>query len=82
MGFCDDPGEPEYGTRQGNWFRYGASVTFDCAEGYNLTGNQSVQCLSVDGSPSVDWNADTPVCLGRLSTTFRKKHRPGFTKDM
>eukprot|EP00057_Strongylocentrotus_purpuratus_P023489 XP_011677963.1 PREDICTED: cell wall protein DAN4-like [Strongylocentrotus purpuratus] len=64
LGFCDDPGEPEYGTRQGDWFRYGASVTFDCAEGYNLTGNQSVQCLSVDGSPLVDWNADTPVCLG------------------
>ncbi|XP_030839499.1 uncharacterized protein LOC105444869 [Strongylocentrotus purpuratus] len=82
LGFCDDPGEPEYGTRQGDWFRYGASVTFDCAEGYNLTGNQSVQCLSVDGSPLVDWNADTPVCLEVPPTTTKATEETDITLDV
>ncbi|XP_041483685.1 cell wall integrity and stress response component 3-like isoform X1 [Lytechinus variegatus] len=64
VGFCEDPGEPEYGTRQGDWFRYGASVTFDCAEGYTLIGNRTIQCLTANGSPAVDWDADTPMCVG------------------
>ena len=54
---CPDPGIPDNGRRILNDFRAGMLVFFVCDDGYQINGEQHLQCLK-NGT----WNGDTPTC--------------------
>lgn len=61
--YCNDPGTPSNGYRNGNNFAIGKSVTFGCDENYQLFGEQTITCIQ--DKNYVDWSDYTPVCLGK-----------------
>lgn len=56
---CADPGVPVNGTRAGNVFNVGSTVTFKCDLGFDLQGISSATC-GVDGM----WSSQLPTCSG------------------
>ena len=54
---CSNPGEPTNGMLQGETFTYNSVVTYNCSVGYNLTGADSLTCLS-NGT----WDESVPSC--------------------
>ncbi|XP_055973137.1 sushi, von Willebrand factor type A, EGF and pentraxin domain-containing protein 1 [Sorex fumeus] len=56
---CKAPGNPDNGKRDSSEEAYmvGASITFSCEEGYQLTGVSTVTCLE-----SGEWNHLVPYC--------------------
>ncbi|NXR50646.1 CR1L protein, partial [Hippolais icterina] len=66
--FCDKvcgppPGIP-FGQHSGRGLRefpYGASVTYKCAEGLSLIGDESLHCTSEDGE-NLTWSGAAPEC--------------------
>ncbi|NXC03681.1 CR1L protein, partial [Orthonyx spaldingii] len=66
--FCDKVCGPPPSTlfgyhsgRGGTEFSYGAKVTYKCAEGLSLVGNESLYCTSDDGK-SLVWSGAAPEC--------------------
>ena len=59
---CGDPGVPTNGTREGDVFNVGSTVTFECEKGFDLEGISSVIC-GVDGR----WSTQAPTCSGKNS---------------
>ncbi|XP_061076047.1 LOW QUALITY PROTEIN: CUB and sushi domain-containing protein 3-like [Conger conger] len=58
---CFDPGGVMNGTRLGNDYKLGSSVTFRCAPGYVLQGYSTLTCMmGDDGRPQ--WNRARPSC--------------------
>ncbi|XP_071498029.1 uncharacterized protein [Diadema antillarum] len=66
-GFCPDPGSLAHGDRSGNWFRYGAEVTFTCKKGYGLHGNGTLQCVTGQKPGEFVWSHAVPSCQGGKS---------------
>ena len=54
---CSDPGTPSNGHRIEAGFLYNSVVSYNCETGYNLTGSETLLCLS-NGM----WNATVPFC--------------------
>ena len=54
---CSDPGTPSNGQRIETGFLYNSVVSYSCEAGYNLTGSETLACLS-NGM----WNATAPSC--------------------
>lgn len=52
---CGDPGQVDHATRTGSDFSYNGEVSYECKDGYKMTGNKSLFC-GASGSwvPSVD----------------------------
>ncbi|XP_071505678.1 uncharacterized protein [Diadema antillarum] len=66
-GFCGDPGGIAYGSRDNDWFQFGASVTFKCDEGYQMLGTKTLTCGQ--SGPGYDWNDASPICVPVPTTT-------------
>uniref|UniRef100_A0A8C4NIU3 Uncharacterized protein n=1 Tax=Eptatretus burgeri TaxID=7764 RepID=A0A8C4NIU3_EPTBU len=54
---CGDPGVPSHGRRIGRNFSHGASLTFECQDAFELSGDQSITCQK-----SSQWSANVPQC--------------------
>ncbi|XP_061133183.1 sushi, von Willebrand factor type A, EGF and pentraxin domain-containing protein 1 isoform X1 [Syngnathus typhle] len=54
---CEQPGEPDFGHREGNDFLMGSQVVFHCQSGYQLMGAAQLRCLET-GS----WDGPVPYC--------------------
>ena len=54
---CNDPGIPDNGQRQSSNFSYGASISYTCNIGYEISGNSIIEC-EVEGK----WNGTIPTC--------------------
>ena len=59
---CGDPGTPNNGYRQGNYFKFNSTINFSCKEKHHLEGARHVTCQA-----NGKWTAPAPECLGRLS---------------
>ncbi|NXJ67150.1 CR2 protein, partial [Rostratula benghalensis] len=61
---CDPPPQIANGQHSGKWqeqFPYGAGVTYSCAEGLSLIGDESIHCISDDGV-NLMWSGPAPEC--------------------
>lgn len=56
---CGHPGSPLHGKLIGHYFTYGQTVTFECDNGFNLTGDSSLYC-----NASGEWEGMRPSCQG------------------
>ncbi|KAI8485038.1 hypothetical protein Bbelb_372840 [Branchiostoma belcheri] len=56
---CPDPGVPENGYRDGENFTAGSVVTFGCHDGFILTGQERIMCMT---GYRRDWTASPPTC--------------------
>ena len=54
---CPDPGIPNNGQRNSSNFSYGASISFTCNAGYELSGNSVIVC---EGKKK--WSGPLPTC--------------------
>uniref|UniRef100_A0AAY4CTR2 Sushi, von Willebrand factor type A, EGF and pentraxin domain-containing protein 1 n=1 Tax=Denticeps clupeoides TaxID=299321 RepID=A0AAY4CTR2_9TELE len=54
---CKNPGNPEFGHRDGSIFIMGSVVVFTCEEGYELIGSSHVTC-----SEAGTWDRELPYC--------------------
>ncbi|NXU99522.1 CR1L protein, partial [Cettia cetti] len=66
--FCDRVCGPppriplgQHSGRGGTEFPYGATVTYSCAEGLSLIGDESLHCTSEDGQ-NLTWSGPAPEC--------------------
>nr|AAK00631.1 complement factor B [Halocynthia roretzi] len=55
---CPDPGVPINGERIGKIFTIGATVTFECHNGYVLVGEAEITCLYFK-----QWSDNPPLCV-------------------
>eukprot|EP00117_Sycon_ciliatum_P048173 scpid2370/ scgid5761/ Sushi, von Willebrand factor type A, EGF and pentraxin domain-containing protein 1; CCP module-containing protein 22; Polydom; Selectin-like osteoblast-derived protein; Serologically defined breast cancer antigen NY-BR-38 len=55
---CPNPGIPAYGSRVGDEFTFGSSVSYTCNSGYRLDGSSSARCTS-----SGAWSSAAPTCV-------------------
>ncbi len=55
---CGDPGVPSNGRRIGEDFSAGATVTYECNQGFSLVGFNSRTCRGTDGK----WSGFLPTC--------------------
>ncbi len=61
---CAEPGLPSNGKKHGEDYSIGATVTYECDDGYKLIGSSSRTCL--DDSR---WSTALPTCEpGKLGT--------------
>ncbi|NWX59179.1 CR2 protein, partial [Promerops cafer] len=61
---CGPPPQIPFGQhsgRGGREFPYGTKVTYSCAEGLSLVGDESLYCTSEDGE-SLAWSGPAPEC--------------------
>ena len=58
--YCDDPGSPENGYKEGSMFFYPNNVTFACFQGYELQGPEEIMCTERG-----IWSGPVPQCKGR-----------------
>ncbi|XP_041278458.1 complement receptor type 1-like [Onychostruthus taczanowskii] len=61
---CGPPPQIPFGQhsgRDGKEFSYGTKVTYSCAEGLSLVGDESLYCTSDDGR-SLSWSGPAPEC--------------------
>ena len=54
---CDDPGTINNGYKHSLNFTYGSQITFSCNEGYVISSNITLDCLS-----NGEWNYPLPMC--------------------
>ncbi|XP_019862954.1 PREDICTED: CUB and sushi domain-containing protein 3-like, partial [Amphimedon queenslandica] len=54
---CGNPGEPANGYTNDNVFTYQSTVQYHCNEGYQLSGDSSIECTS-----NGNWNNTLPNC--------------------
>lgn len=55
-------------------YHFGNSVTFNCVEGYSLSGHQFITCRSSRRNQSIGhWSDQQPVCLG--NSMFYNNHQ-------
>ena len=54
---CPDPGIPNNGRRNSSNFSYGASISFTCNAGYELSGNSLIMCEGKE-----KWSGPLPTC--------------------
>ncbi|KFO63192.1 Complement receptor type 2, partial [Corvus brachyrhynchos] len=66
--FCDKVCEPppqisfgQHSGRRDRVFPYGTNVTYKCAEGLSLVGDESIYCTSDDGK-NLAWSGPAPEC--------------------
>ncbi|NWQ99727.1 CR1L protein, partial [Paradoxornis webbianus] len=61
---CGPPPEIPFGDHSagpGRRFPYGTKVTYSCAEGLSLIGNETLYCTSQDGE-NLEWSGPAPEC--------------------
>ena len=58
---CPDPGTPDNGSQNGN-YTLGSNVTFSCNAGYNLIGNNWLECDLEGWRGSNSLDSDIPIC--------------------
>ncbi|NXB31613.1 CR1L protein, partial [Eulacestoma nigropectus] len=61
---CGPPPQVSFGQHSGRGdkeFPYGTKVTYKCAEGLSLVGDESIYCTSDDGE-SLAWSGPAPQC--------------------
>ncbi|NXA69880.1 CR2 protein, partial [Mohoua ochrocephala] len=61
---CGPPPQISFGYhsgRTGTQFPYGTRVTYSCAEGLSLVGDESIYCTSEDGE-NLTWSGPAPEC--------------------
>ncbi|NXO43703.1 CR1L protein, partial [Locustella ochotensis] len=66
---CGPPPPISFGQHSGRdhrEFPYGANVTYSCAEGLSLIGDQVLYCTSEDGE-NLAWSGPAPQCRGECS---------------
>ncbi|NXL56247.1 CR1L protein, partial [Chordeiles acutipennis] len=76
---CDPPPQISSGQHSGlgrQQFPYGAVVTYSCAEGLSLIGDESIYCTSDDGV-NLTWSGPAPECRGELFLPSRIRLKPG-----
>lgn len=73
---CPDPGVPEHGSREGNFFGVGYRVTYSCNNSYELLGQPSLTCVFGSRGAPPRWSSVTPVCVCRRMRT-RTRMRTG-----
>ena len=56
---CGDPGAPNNGYRQGNYFKFNSTINFSCKEKHHLEGAREMTCQA-----NGKWTAAVPECLG------------------
>ncbi|XP_003391963.3 PREDICTED: CUB and sushi domain-containing protein 1-like, partial [Amphimedon queenslandica] len=54
---CSNPGEPANGYTNDNVFTYQSTVQYHCNEGYQLSGDSSIECTA-----NSNWNNTLPNC--------------------
>ena len=59
---CGSPEKPRNGIIIGNDFKFGATVEYECTNGYMLVGVKSRYCQE-DGT----WSSDSPFCKSKSS---------------
>jgi len=55
---CGDPGLPDWGSREGDSFEYGDSVSYSCDVGYQMRGAKTITCTHRG-----EWNYAPPYCV-------------------
>ena len=63
--YCQDTGMPQFGSRQGNDFAIGQTVTFSCDPGFVL--NDTAVLVCEQSSTIAMWNGTVPGCVGEIS---------------
>uniref|UniRef100_A0A8C7GCM9 CUB and Sushi multiple domains 3 n=1 Tax=Oncorhynchus kisutch TaxID=8019 RepID=A0A8C7GCM9_ONCKI len=58
---CFDPGNVMNGTRLGNDYKLGSTVTFSCEAGYLLQGHSTLTCV-MGNSKRPEWDRARPSC--------------------
>ncbi|KAK6327211.1 hypothetical protein J4Q44_G00028560 [Coregonus suidteri] len=58
---CFDPGNVMNGTRLGNDYKLGSTVTFSCEAGYLLQGHSTLTCM-MGNSKRPEWDRAKPSC--------------------
>uniref|UniRef100_A0A674D7B9 CUB and Sushi multiple domains 3 n=1 Tax=Salmo trutta TaxID=8032 RepID=A0A674D7B9_SALTR len=58
---CFDPGNVMNGTRLGNDYKLGSTVTFSCEAGYLLHGHSTLTCM-MGNSKRPEWDRARPSC--------------------
>lgn len=58
---CPDPGIPANGERDASSFTYNSRATFDCHDGYLLTGESALVC-----GANGQWSHPTPMCMRKV----------------
>ena len=61
---CNTIDTLDNGIVMGNIYTFGAVITFNCSNGFQLNGASSIQCLA-DGN----WSASTPSCVVNQPTS-------------
>ena len=64
---CSPRNAPQHGfINCSGYMNVNAVCTFDCVFGYELVGNQSIQCIDdFDGDTEGKWIGKTPTCIGK-----------------
>ena len=62
---CGDPGCPVHGSKTGNNYKAGETVTFTCDAGYHLEGSTTLLCLE-----NGNWDNTIPKCKKRNSAFY------------
>ena len=62
---CNDPGVPAHGSRSGDDFTFGKTVSYQCDPGHKITGSRSRTCTA-----SGTWSKIQPTCTGEHSCSF------------
>ena len=57
---CNDTGSPSNGSRSGDDFTFGNTVSFKCNPGYEIIGSRNRTCTS-----SGTWSGIQPNCTGK-----------------
>ncbi|XP_063968214.1 uncharacterized protein LOC129280235 isoform X2 [Lytechinus pictus] len=61
---CEDPGVPINGSRTGDDFVIGSSVTYNCSSGLEADGPTVSQCWWVDNiTLDINWTSPPPACI-------------------
>ena len=71
---CFDPGNVMNGTRLGNDYKLGSTVTFSCEAGYLLQGHSTLTCV-MGNSKRPEWDRARPSCQGEATDT-QHTHTP------
>ena len=60
---CNNPGSPAHGSRSGDDFTFGKTVSYKCDPGHKITGSRSRTCTA-----SGTWSGIEPTCTGKQGT--------------
>ena len=57
---CTEPRSPSHGSRSGDDFTFGKTVSYQCDPGYKITGSRTRTCTA-----SGTWSGNQPSCKGK-----------------